>query len=52
MHLDVVTDDVAGEVDRLVALGARVVGEVIEEHGHRWRPMADPEDNEFCVCAC
>jgi hypothetical protein len=52
MHLDVITDDVTGEVDRLVALGARVVGDVIEEHGYRWRPMADPEGNEFCVCAC
>lgn len=52
MHLDVLTDDVASEVQRLVGLGARIVGDVIEEHGHRWRPMADPEDNEFCVCAC
>jgi hypothetical protein len=22
----------------------------IEEHGHRWVVMADPEGNEFCVC--
>ena len=52
MHLDVMTDDVEGEVDRLVSLGARIAGEIVEELGHRWRPMADPEDNEFCVCSC
>jgi len=52
MHLDIVTDDVAGDVDRLVALGAEPRGDLIEEHGHRWLPMADPEGNEFCVCAC
>jgi len=52
MHLDILTDDVTGDVDRLVALGAESRGEVIEEHGHRWIPMADPEGNELCVCAC
>ena len=53
LHLDLVVDDVEGEVDRLAALGAtRVPGEPFEEHGHRWVAMTDPEGNEFCVCAC
>ncbi len=52
MHLDVLTDDVAAEADRLVALGARARGDAFEEHGYHWQPLADPEGNEFCVCAC
>jgi hypothetical protein len=49
IHLDLYTDDQAGEVQRLIALGATEV---------RWekRPpdadyviLADPEGNRFCV---
>jgi hypothetical protein len=49
IHLDLYTDDQAGEVERLLALGATEV---------RWdkRPadadyviLADPEGNRFCV---
>ena len=49
IHLDLYTDDQAGEVDRLKALGAT------EVHWDR-RPadadyviLADPEGNRFCV---
>jgi predicted enzyme related to lactoylglutathione lyase len=49
-HIDIVTDDVEGEATRLEALGATRLGGVLEEHGNRWIPMADPEGNEFCVC--
>ena len=52
MHLDVITDDVETAAARLVVLGAHRRGDAIAEHGHRWIPMADPEGNEFCVCAC
>jgi predicted enzyme related to lactoylglutathione lyase len=52
MHLDVIADDIEAESARLEALGARRVLDPIEEHGHRWIPMTDPEGNEFCVCAC
>ncbi|MFD9431275.1 VOC family protein [Streptomyces sp. NPDC060002] len=38
----------AGEVERLTALGASVLGEVKEPSG-QWVVMADPEGNEFCV---
>jgi hypothetical protein len=36
------------EVDRLVRLGASVVGPV-EERGEWWVVMQDPEGNEFCL---
>lgn len=35
-------------VERLVGLGAAVVGEV-EEGGSVWMVLSDPEGNEFCV---
>jgi Glyoxalase-like domain len=50
MHLDLYTDDQAGEVARLTGLGAVYVR-------HDQNPdddfvvMTDPEGNEFCVCA-
>jgi predicted enzyme related to lactoylglutathione lyase len=50
MHVDIETDDVDGEVERLEGLGARRLDDPMEEHGSRWVVMADPEGNEFCVC--
>ncbi|MPV89545.1 VOC family protein, partial [Georgenia ruanii] len=44
MHLDVV-----GDVDELVALGARVIRRRDDEIG--WDILADPEGNEFCIFA-
>lgn len=29
--------------------GARVPHDDYHEHGYRWRLMADPEGNEFCL---
>jgi catechol 2,3-dioxygenase-like lactoylglutathione lyase family enzyme len=49
MHLDLYSDDVAVQVDRLVALGARWVREVRERDDH-YVVLHDPEGNEFCVC--
>jgi hypothetical protein len=37
------------EVDRLLALGARLVADRREDDGTGWVVLADPEDNEFCV---
>jgi predicted enzyme related to lactoylglutathione lyase len=52
MHLDIETPDVEGEVGRLEALGARrLEADTRSEHGFSWVVMADPEGNEFCVCA-
>jgi predicted enzyme related to lactoylglutathione lyase len=50
MHLDLYSDDQAGEVKRLVGLGAKIV----RHHRHPdddYVVMTDPEGNEFCVCA-
>jgi predicted enzyme related to lactoylglutathione lyase len=52
MHLDIRTAEVDSTVERLAALGARrLQSDVTEEAGFRWVVMADPEGNEFCVCA-
>ncbi|WP_028815169.1 VOC family protein [Streptomyces flavidovirens] len=37
------------EVERLAALGARIVSDRRTEDGLGWVVMADPEGNEFCV---
>jgi hypothetical protein len=39
--------DVFGEVNRIVALGARVV--LPRGDDRDWNVLADPEGNEFCV---
>jgi predicted enzyme related to lactoylglutathione lyase len=48
VHLDLGTEDVKAEVERLVRLVARKVRFVEEAYGGWWI-MADPEGNEFCV---
>ena len=50
VHLDVHVgaDNAAGEVARLVELGATVLYRV-DEPGSRHVTLADPEGNEFCV---
>jgi predicted enzyme related to lactoylglutathione lyase len=52
LHLDVRTDDLVAEVDRVRMLGATTVSAgLLEEGAVRWFVMADPEGNEFCVLA-
>jgi predicted enzyme related to lactoylglutathione lyase len=48
VHIDWRTDNREKEVERLVELGATVLGEH-EVPGLRWTVLADPEGNEFCV---
>ena len=50
VHLDLLVgpDDHDGEVERLVGLGATVVGVHDDESG-RWTMLVDPEGNEFDV---
>jgi predicted enzyme related to lactoylglutathione lyase len=50
MHLDLFTDDQAAEVGRLTGLGARFVRHN-QDPDDDYVVMADPEGNEFCVCA-
>ncbi|MEU9091422.1 VOC family protein [Streptomyces sp. NPDC048428] len=50
-HFDVQPDDRTRdeEVERLVALGATLVGDHRRPNGRGWVTLADPEGNEFCV---
>lgn len=48
VHVDLVADDPAAEVERLVGLGANHVGDK-NEWGHAWSVLTDVEGNEFCV---
>lgn len=48
VHLDLLTEDLATEVERIRGLGAGYV-ETRTQHGMRWAVMTDPEGNEFCV---
>jgi hypothetical protein len=50
VHLDLVTDSLDEEVDRLLGLGARKRDEH-DEGGARWVTLADPQGNEFDVLA-
>jgi predicted enzyme related to lactoylglutathione lyase len=51
MHLDIQVTDVAPEVERLLALGARVVQPAHDDNGYLTAILADPQGNEFCVIA-
>ncbi|BCJ36860.1 glyoxalase [Actinocatenispora thailandica] len=48
VHVDLRTDDVPAEVDRLVAIGASKIAEHTMPGVH-WTVLADPAGNEFCV---
>ncbi|MEU0096762.1 VOC family protein [Kribbella sp. NPDC006257] len=48
LHIDFSTGDWAAEVDRVVGLGAKRVGE-FDEFGAHWVTLADPEGNVFDV---
>ncbi len=50
MHLDLYTNDQAGEVERLVGLGAKAVRHNRDPEDD-YVVMTDPEGNEFCVAA-
>ncbi|MFF3318929.1 VOC family protein [Streptomyces sp. NPDC003035] len=51
VHLDVQPQDRTRdeEVERLLALGATLVGDHRNADGTGWVTLADPEGNEFCV---
>lgn len=51
MHLDIVVDDIEPEMARLRNLGAARLDADVQSFGDtKWVRMADPEQNEFCVC--
>jgi predicted enzyme related to lactoylglutathione lyase len=50
LHLDIRVDDIEQATAQIETLGGRrLPGEDFREHGFRWRVMADPEGNEFCL---
>jgi catechol 2,3-dioxygenase-like lactoylglutathione lyase family enzyme len=50
VHPDLVATDRDAEVARLTSLGAKHVAD-IEEGGHAWTTLLDPEGNEFDIIA-
>ena len=48
--VDLVADDKDEELARLLDLGATKLADV-EEFGHAWTVLQDPEGNEFCLAA-
>ncbi|MFE5935176.1 VOC family protein [Streptomyces sp. NPDC056470] len=51
VHLDLRPEDRSrdAEVERLLAVGATMVGDHRNADGTGWATLADPEGNEFCV---
>ena len=50
LHVDLTcgADERAGEIERIISLGARRV-DIGQTGSESWDVLADPEDNEFCV---
>jgi predicted enzyme related to lactoylglutathione lyase len=50
LHVDLEVDDLDRAFTKIVALGGSAVSDILEmPDGYRWRVMADPEGNEFCI---
>jgi predicted enzyme related to lactoylglutathione lyase len=49
LHVDVDVPDIDAAVAPILRLGGAIASEPRELDGYRWRVMADPEGNEFCV---
>jgi predicted enzyme related to lactoylglutathione lyase len=49
VHIDLRVDDLDEAVRRIEGLGGSAITAVLETKGYRWRVMADPEGNEFCI---
>ena len=50
LHFDISVDDIDSATLRTEELGGRrIAGPDMNQYGFRWRVMADPEGNEFCL---
>ena len=49
LHPDVWSDDIEGDVERLVAVGATRAGDVTVDATGAFQVLLDPEGNEFCL---
>jgi predicted enzyme related to lactoylglutathione lyase len=48
MHVDLGAADLEAETQRVLELGAALIGRY-EEYGVTWASFRDPEGNEFCI---
>jgi predicted enzyme related to lactoylglutathione lyase len=48
MHVDLGAPDLEAETERVLGLGAELVGRY-DEYGVTWASFRDPEGNEFCI---
>jgi hypothetical protein len=48
VHMDLVSEDFANDLDRLTGWGASKIRDV-SENGISWTILEDPEGNEFCL---
>jgi predicted enzyme related to lactoylglutathione lyase len=48
IHIDVEVDDIESAIDQAEQLGARKIGDTIDEDDGSFQVMADPAGNEFC----
>ncbi|QIS01196.1 VOC family protein [Nocardia brasiliensis] len=48
IHLDLLTADKSGQVERAIGLGAKHIGD-FDEYGQQWSTLADPEGNLFDI---
>jgi len=48
LHIDLRPDDQAGEVERIIGLGAKRI-DIGQAADSTWVVLADPEGNEFCI---
>ncbi|MEV6772513.1 VOC family protein [Nocardia sp. NPDC051030] len=48
VHLDLTADDLAAQIDRAVALGAKHIAD-FDEYGAVWATLSDPEGNLFDI---
>ncbi len=50
LHVDVQVDELDDAARRIEGFGGSAVSAILElPGGYRWRVMADPEGNEFCI---
>lgn len=49
-HLDFEVDDVEAEQARVLALGAHLRHDALDEEGYGWRVYTDPAGHPFCLC--
>ena len=48
VHIDIEVDDIPAAVDKVLEIGARRVGDIVDETTNLMQVMLDPEGNEFC----